>query len=87
VGGLLQCRHERHIAFNERAARCIATVQEGWRVDISMAAAPGPGPVWFHEEFTKVEDAVDAIEGCFFADRIDSQNESLERWCAKHPAN
>jgi hypothetical protein len=61
--------------------------KKGWLVDISMAAAPGPGPVWFHEEFTKVEDAVDAIEGCFFADRIDSQNESLERWCAKHPAN
>src|SRR5262245_44732964 len=54
--------------------------KKGWRVDISVAAAPGPGPVWFHEEFENVEDAVDAIEGCFFGDRVDSHNESLEAW-------
>jgi hypothetical protein len=53
---------------------------KGWRVDISMAAALGPGPVWFHEEFAKVDDAVNAIEGCFFGNRVDSDNESLEWW-------
>jgi hypothetical protein len=54
--------------------------KKGWVVDISLAAAPGPGPVWFHEEFEKAQDAVDAIEACFFGSRVDSGNASLERF-------
>ena len=57
--------------------------KKGWLVDISMAAAPGPGPVWFHEEFANVQDAVDAVEGCFFGNRVESNNESLEQWYGK----
>ncbi len=57
--------------------------KKGWVVDISMAAAPGPGPVWFQEEFANVQDAVEAVEGCFFGNRVDSHNESLERWYGK----
>ena len=45
--------------------------KKGWVVDISIGAAPGPGPIWFHEEFEKAEEAVDAIEGCFFGSRVD----------------
>lgn len=52
--------------------------KKGWVVDISSVAAPGPGPVWFHEEFEKARDAVDAIEACFFGNRVDNDNESLE---------
>jgi hypothetical protein len=55
-------------------------VNTSWLVDISEGAAPGPGPVWFHEEFATCQDAVDAIEGCYFGDRVDNNNESLERW-------
>src|SRR5687768_3977583 len=32
-----------------------------WEVDISIAAAPGPGPVWFRERFSHARDAVEAI--------------------------
>ena len=32
----------------------------GWLVDISSVAAPGPGPVWFHETFDKCDEAVQA---------------------------
>src|SRR5262249_10967249 len=54
--------------------------EKGWVVDISYAAAPGPGPVWFHEEFENVRDAADAIEGCFFGDRVSNQNQSSEKF-------
>jgi hypothetical protein len=64
-------------------AAMLEPCKRGWLVDISAAAAPGPGPVWFHEEFENVEDAVDAIERCFFGDCVDSHNESLERWYGK----
>ena len=30
-----------------------------WLVDISAVAAPGPGPVWLHEEFPTAEQAID----------------------------
>src|SRR6266498_3673595 len=54
--------------------------EEGWVVDISSVAAPGPGPVWFHEKFAKCKDAVEAIEQCFFGSRVDNNNDSLERF-------
>jgi hypothetical protein len=57
--------------------------EKGWVVDISSVAAPGPGPVWFHEEFEKAKDAVDAIEECFFGRRVDNSNASLELWFGK----
>jgi len=48
-----------------------------WVVDMSMPAAPGPGPVWFHEHFENAEEAVAAIRDCYFGDRIDFRSESL----------
>jgi hypothetical protein len=54
-----------------------------WVVDISVAAAPGPGPVYFHEEFSSVEDAVTAISECYFGNRVDFNNESLGPWRKK----
>ncbi len=51
-----------------------------WVVDISLLAEPGPGPIYFHEEFEKVEDAVTAIQECFFGDRVDFSSESLGLW-------
>ena len=45
-------------------------VGKRWLVDISVAAAPGPGPVWCHEEFESAREAVKAIEECFFAHRV-----------------
>jgi hypothetical protein len=59
----------------------VETPQETrWIVDISEAAAPGPGPIWFHEEFEAVEEAVEAIRDCYFGSRIDFQSESLVAW-------
>lgn len=49
----------------------------GWEVDISIPAAPGPGPVWFHERFPNVADAVEAIHDCYFGNRIDFTSEAL----------
>jgi hypothetical protein len=54
--------------------------QKGWVVDISSAAAPGPGPVWFHQEFEHATDAVVAIEECFFGNRADKRDASLEEF-------
>jgi hypothetical protein len=51
-----------------------------WLVDISAAAAPGPGPVWYHEEFASVEEAITAIQECFFGGRVDFNSESLGHW-------
>jgi hypothetical protein len=42
-----------------------------WVADISVPAAPGPGPVYFHEEFEVLDLAVEAIVDCFFGNRID----------------
>lgn len=53
-------------------AAWIQRCAKGWVVDISSVAAPGPGAVWFHEEFTTAEDAVQAIEECYFGSRIDN---------------
>ena len=49
-------------------------------VNISIGSAPGPGPEWFNEEFKQVEQAIDAVKECYFADRINSNNPSLESW-------
>ena len=46
-------------------------------MDISYAAAPGPGPIWFRERFIDVREAVDAIRDCYFGDRIDFESEAL----------
>jgi hypothetical protein len=54
-----------------------------WLVDISAVAAPGPGPVWFHEEFARAEDAVQAIEECYFGNRVDFESGSLGPWRKK----
>lgn len=49
-------------------------------VNISIGAAPGPGPEWFNEEFKRPEDAIKAVLDCYFSDRIDFYNSSLESW-------
>jgi hypothetical protein len=51
-----------------------------WIVDISVPAAPGPGPVYFHEQFPALDQAVSAIVDCFFGNRVNFQNESLASW-------
>ena len=51
-----------------------------WIVDISSAAASGPGPIWFHETFESVEEAVKAVEDCFFGDLIDFTRAELKGW-------
>lgn len=53
-----------------------------WLVDISIAAAPGPGPVFFHETFTTPEAAGEALLDCYFGSRIDFENDSLRSWKA-----
>ena len=50
----------------------LSPTSSGWHVDFSMAAAPGPGPVWFNAEFDNCADAVDAIIDCFFGIRVDN---------------
>jgi hypothetical protein len=55
-------------------------VGKRWVVDISVFAAPGPGPIYFHEEFEKAEDAVTAIKECFFGNRVDFASELLGPW-------
>ena len=49
-------------------------------VDISEAAFPGPGPVYFHETFETAGEACEAVKDCCFGDRIDFNNESLNSW-------
>ena len=68
------------LSTNAPAPAMLQFCEQGWVVDISAAAAPGPGPVWFHEEFAKIQDAVEAIEECYFGTRVDNCNESLEAW-------
>ncbi len=53
-----------------------------WIADISIAAASGPGPVFFNETFDSAELAAEAILDCYFGDRIDFNNESLAQWYA-----
>jgi hypothetical protein len=60
-----------------------ATLQpskRGWVVDISIPAAPGPGPVWFHSQFATAEEAVSAVESCYFGQLVDNNNPSLLSW-------
>lgn len=49
-------------------------------VNISIGAAPGPGPEWFNEQFKKPEEAIEAVIECYFSDRINFNNSSLEQW-------
>jgi len=49
-------------------------------VNISQPAAPGPGPEWFNEKFKKAEEAIEAVIGCYFSNRVDFNNSSLESW-------
>jgi len=51
-----------------------------YNLNISLGAAPGPGAVWIDETFKNHEDVVTAIIGCYFGDRIDFSNASLESW-------
>lgn len=49
-------------------------------VNISMSAALGPGPEWFNKEFKDTQAVFEAIKECYFSDRVDSSNASLESW-------
>lgn len=51
-----------------------------WKLDISIAAVPGPGPEYINENFETLEEAVKAAVECYFGDRINFNNPSLERW-------
>ncbi len=51
-----------------------------WVVDISEAAFPGPGPVYFHEAFETASEACEVVKGCYFGDGIDFNNASLNSW-------
>ena len=51
-----------------------------WVVDMSEAAAPGPGPVYYRETFDTLEDATNALLDCYFGDRVDFNNDSLKAW-------
>jgi len=51
-----------------------------FRLNISLLAAPGPGPVWIDEVFKSAEEVVEAVRECYFGDRIDFENESLEKF-------
>jgi len=51
-----------------------------YRLNISSPAVPGPGPVYFDEKFETVEDLVTAVRECYFSDRIDFNNPSLDGW-------
>jgi hypothetical protein len=55
----------------------LTRTEAGWNVDISDAAAPGPGPVWFNADFSTCAEAVEAIADCFFGSRVDNQNPTL----------
>ena len=52
-------------------------------LDISIAAAPGPGPEWFNEKFKSAEEVIKATYNCYFSDEIDFKNPSLEGWYGK----
>ncbi|MHC4780152.1 MAG: hypothetical protein ACYTFG_16400 [Planctomycetota bacterium] len=51
-----------------------------WEVDISIPAAPGPGPVFFRGRFVRLEKAIEALLDCYFGDRIDFGSPALEQW-------
>ena len=48
-----------------------------YHLNVSIGAAPGPGPEWIDETYKTREEAVDAVVGCFFGDKIDFNNPSL----------
>lgn len=54
--------------------------KERFHLNISILAAPGPGPEWFDETFKTGDEVVEAIRGCYFGDLIDSENESLQKF-------
>jgi hypothetical protein len=51
-----------------------------FRLNISLLAAPVPGPVWIDEVFKSAEEVVKAVRECYFGDRINFKNESLENY-------
>jgi hypothetical protein len=51
-----------------------------FRLNISLLAAPGPGPIWFDEVFKSADEVVEAVKDCYFGDRINFKNESLESY-------
>ncbi len=51
-----------------------------YNLNISLAAAPGPGPIWIDEDFEDIKTAIKAVIECFFGDRVDFNNESLNSW-------
>ena len=51
-----------------------------WHVEISIPAAPGPGPIFFQDTFDSLEEAVIAINDCYFGERIDFNAPSLKQW-------
>jgi hypothetical protein len=57
--------------------RQLAKRGDEWEVYIGEAAAPGPGPVWFHERFADPRGAVEAIRECYFGDRVDFESQAL----------
>lgn len=70
------------LKINAPIAKIRKKSKKRWLLEIATAAAPGPGPgpVWISEEFSNIEFAVEALIECYFGNRIDSNNESLEGW-------
>lgn len=66
---------------NAPLATLIRGQAEGaWIADISVGAAPGPGPIYFNETFDSFMNAAAAVVDCYFGNRIDFNNESLRSW-------
>ena len=68
------------VMINAPLATLTQKSNNSWVVDISLDSAPGPGPVWFHEDFETLKEAVQAVLDCYFSNRINFQNESLEAY-------
>ena len=51
-----------------------------YNVEISVGAAPGPGPEWINECFSTLDEAIDVVIECYFGNRINFNNPSLELW-------
>lgn len=54
--------------------------KQRFHLNISIPAAPGPGPEWINETFKSSEEVIAATLDCYFAQRIDMKNQSLESW-------
>ncbi len=83
VGDIVSCIGHASVLTNAPAATLTQERKDSWIVDISEGAAPGPGPTWFNESFTTLKEAVQAVQAvldCYFSDRIDFKNDSLEQF-------